>query len=108
MGFSLDKNKVTSLLLQPGFKICYARLGEQVLCARIIYICKKQAADVFAANSFNSMRYSATHFIMESIFNWLKKRALNNSISLVFRPAQMKPILFINLRMLPEVVRLNT
>ena len=76
LGFSLDKNKVTSLLLQPGFKICYARLGEQVLCARIIYICKKQAADVFAANSFNSMRYSATHFIMESIFNWLKKEGV--------------------------------
>lgn len=42
LGFSLDKNKVTSLLLQPGFKICYARLGEQVLCARIIYICKSK------------------------------------------------------------------
>lgn len=76
LGFSIDKDKVFALLRQSGFKLCFAKLGEKVLCARIIYIHKKQAADVFAANSFDSMKFSATHFIMERIFEWLKNEGV--------------------------------
>lgn len=76
LGFSIAEDKILPLLQQPGYKLCYARLGDKVLCARIIYLHRGQSADVFAANSFDSMKYSATHFIMESIFEWLKAQGV--------------------------------
>jgi hypothetical protein len=60
--------------MQEGFVLCYVKHENQILCARIIYHHQGLAADVFAANGFESMKYSATHFIMEQIFCWLKEQ----------------------------------
>lgn len=76
LGFSVEKDKIAALLHQPEFKLCYARYEDRVVCARIIYVHHKQAADVFAANSFKAMKCSATHFIMENIFEWLKGQGI--------------------------------
>lgn len=76
LGFSIEKNKIASLLKHPEFKLCYVKHEGKVLCSRIIYLYHEQAADVFAANSFEAMKYSATHFIMENIFEWLKMQGI--------------------------------
>lgn len=76
LGFSLSVNKVAELIKQSGYRVYYVRHEGKILCARIVYIHKSHAADVFAANSFESMKYSATHFIMEQIFAWLKERGV--------------------------------
>lgn len=76
LAFSLNKEKVTNLLKQPEYSLHYVVRENSVLCARIIYSHEGQAADVFAANSFEAMKYSATHFIMEQVFAWLKENGM--------------------------------
>lgn len=73
LGFSLEPNKIFNLITSSGYSLCYAKKDDKPLCARIIYTNGGHAADVFAANSFESMDYSATHFIMEEIFAYLKE-----------------------------------
>ena len=59
-----------------NFKLFYTLKDDIPLCARIVYIKNGMAADVFAANSFESRKYSATHFMMERIFDHLKEQGI--------------------------------
>lgn len=73
--YALNKDKIYALLKTDGYKLFFASKQGKRLCGRIIYIdsLSLNSYDVFAANSFDSRKHSATHFLMESIFEYLKE-----------------------------------
>lgn len=77
LGYSVDKEKIYQLLSCASYRLFIVKKESQILCARIIYVHGRQAADVFAANSTESMNYSATHYIMEKIFTLLKEEGVD-------------------------------
>lgn len=78
LGYSLLAEELLNLFKSDSFKLFFVKKEDKYLCARIVYLYKNHAADVFAANSYESRKYSATNFIMEEIFGWLKERGVDN------------------------------
>ena len=76
LGYDLVPNQLMQILKDDNFKLFYTLKDDIPLCARIVYIKNGMAADVFAANSFESRKYSATHFMMERIFDHLKEQGI--------------------------------
>ena len=74
--YQLDPKCLRSLFDDRNFHLFYALKNGNPICARIVYIQKKFAADVYAANSFESRAYSATHLLMEKIFEFLKTKGV--------------------------------
>lgn len=74
LGYSLSPDKVFDLVKYEGYKLFFVSKDSERLCGRIIYFDEAShiSYDVFAANSFKSRKYSATHFIMEQIFAYLR------------------------------------
>lgn len=77
LGYSLSAEELLNLFQSDSFKLFFVKKDDKYLCARIIYLYRNQAADVFAANSYESRKYSATNFIMEGIFSWLKEQGVD-------------------------------
>lgn len=73
LSYSLDANCLFKLLMDEKYKLFYVVKDGVPLCARVIYIHRQRAADVFAANTFESRKYAATHLIVEKILEYLKK-----------------------------------
>lgn len=76
LGYSLNADKILRLLESEGYKLFFVSKDTERLCGRIIYVdeASRNSYDVFAANSFKSREYSATHFIMERIFGYLREK----------------------------------
>lgn len=78
LGYSLSTEKIYGLVQSDGYKLFFVSLNGRRLCGRILYIddVVHRSYDVFAANSFESRKYAATHFMMERIFAYLKNRGV--------------------------------
>ena len=86
LGFSLEQESLYKLISSPGFRLYYVLKEGRILCARIVYLYKNFSEDVFASNSDESRDYSATHFMMESVFT-----DLNNLGATVFDFSRIPP-----------------
>jgi hypothetical protein len=72
---SLNPKLVQQLLEDSKFHLfmCYAE-DETPLCARVVYCCREISYDIIAANGIASRSLKgSTHFLLESVFNWLKE-----------------------------------
>lgn len=80
LSYSLNVDKVLELTQADGYKLFFVSKNGHRLCGRILFIDESshKSYDVFAANSFESRKYSATHFMMENIFEYLKNIGINN------------------------------
>lgn len=76
LGYSLDASKLMCLIQDPHYFLCEVSKDNKVLSSRIVYVHNGRASDVFAANTFESRKYSATHYICEEIFNYLKNKGV--------------------------------
>ena len=76
LSYGLEAQSLFKILTSTDYYLFYVKKGQTVLCARIVYCNQSMAADVFAANSSDSMKYSATHFLMENTFYWLKNKGV--------------------------------
>lgn len=74
LGYKLDPEKLMCLLNDNHYHLFYVEKDLKPLCARIVYENGLHTADVFAANSFESRKYSATHYLCEEIFEYFNKR----------------------------------
>lgn len=72
LGFTLEPKSLYELIISSGYRFYYVCKDGKPLCARIVYVYRDMAEDVFAANSDDSREYSATHFMMDSVFKDLK------------------------------------
>lgn len=72
LGFSLEPKSLFELIISSGYRLYYVCKDDKPLCARIVYVYRDMAEDVFAANSDDSREYAATHFMMDSVFEDLK------------------------------------
>lgn len=72
LSYGLDVDCLFKLLKDKKYKLFYVMKDGVPLCARVIYIHRQRAADVFAANTFESRKYAATHLIVEKILEYLK------------------------------------
>ena len=72
LGYSLEPDDLYKLITNSGYRLYYVCREGRPICARIVYLYKGMAEDVFAANSNESREYSATHFMMDSLFSSLK------------------------------------
>lgn len=72
LGYTLKPETLYVLISNPLYRLYYVRREERVICARIVYVYGEMAEDVFAANSNESRECSATHFMMDCVFNYLK------------------------------------
>lgn len=77
LGYNLEPERLLQLITSPGYHLYYVCREERPICARIVYIYKEMAEDVFAANSYESRECSATHFMMDSVFKAIKSRGVN-------------------------------
>lgn len=72
LGYTLKPESLYILISSPRYRLYFVRKEGRVLCARIVYVYGEMAEDVFAANSNESRECSATHFMMDCVFNDLK------------------------------------
>lgn len=107
LGYDLVPNQLMQILKDDNFKLFYTLKDDIPLCARIVYIKNGMAADVFAANSFESRKYSATHFMMERIFDHLKEQGTRSLIFQGFRQVTMRQILYTSLKIVQEDTQYN-
>jgi hypothetical protein len=70
---SLNPKLVQHLIKDSKFHLfmCYSKDGMP-LCARVVYRYRDISYDIIAANGIASRNYKgSTHFLLESVFNWL-------------------------------------
>ncbi|RBP27057.1 hypothetical protein DFR65_1116 [Oceanihabitans sediminis] len=74
LGYQLEEDSLTSLLKSHDMRLfmVYDKLGTPI-AARIVHDNKPFASDIYAANSIEARDTGATYFIMQSIFEVLKK-----------------------------------
>jgi len=78
-GTKLKEANLFKLLQEPTMNLFVIKNAEgKPLCLRIIYMRDQEATDVFAANTLESRELSATHAMMDKLFNYLKERGINN------------------------------
>ncbi len=71
LGYNLELESLYQLITSPNYRLYFVYREDRPICARIVYLYKDMAEDVFAANSNESREYSATHFMMDSLFKEL-------------------------------------
>lgn len=76
LNYTLNPDGVYNLLSDNKFILYYVKKDNRYLCSRIIYVECSWAFDVFASNSFESRKYSATNYLMEKIFDHLKDKGV--------------------------------
>lgn len=73
LGYLLKANEIFELVNGDNMYVCYLYKDDKPIAARIISIEETIAYDVYACNSFESRNNGATHFFMQSIFEYLQK-----------------------------------
>lgn len=76
LGYTLEPQSIAQLLSSPGYRLYYVKREGRVICARIVYLYREMAEDVFAANSNESRECAATHYLMDCVFNDLKTQGV--------------------------------
>lgn len=77
LGFTLTSEELLKLLSKEHFKLFFAKTKEdKYLAGRLIYVNKKKAYDIYAANSYESLKNGSTYFLQEKIFYFLKEREI--------------------------------
>lgn len=73
LSFNIEPETLYNLLVSDEFKLFFTT-GEsnQTFSARVVYITKKLAYDVYAANSDEGIRNGAAYYIQENILYYLK------------------------------------
>lgn len=79
LGYQLSTKSLQELMESPGIRtIVVSNENGTPIAARIIHIHKKQASDVFAANSNLARNCGATFLLMQYIFETLKTEGLQS------------------------------
>jgi len=77
LGFNVIPESLYKLLASEEYKLFFA-MGEnnKYLSARVVYITKKSAYDVYAANSGEGIKSGAAYYIQENILYYLKQNGV--------------------------------
>lgn len=77
LSFNIEPETLYNLLVSDEFKLFFTK-GEnnQTFSARVVYITKKLAYDVYAANSDEGIRNGAAYYIQENILYYLKENGV--------------------------------
>lgn len=77
LSFNIEPETLYNLLVSDEFKLFFTT-GEnnQTFSARVVYITKKLAYDVYAANSDEGIRNGAAYYIQENILYYLKENGV--------------------------------
>ena len=76
LNYEVEVEHLAKLFEDERFYLFFVSQEGKPVCARVVYIEGKFAADVFAANSYESRKNSSTHYIMENIFTFLKEKGV--------------------------------
>lgn len=76
--FTLSLDIIMKLINNGRYKLFFVLdKGNNHLAGRIVYVHRKNAYDVFAANSSRALAYGAVYYLQEEILNFLKNQGVD-------------------------------
>jgi hypothetical protein len=78
LGYCLKAKEIKVLSEHENIYTCFLYKNKTPIAARIISIEEDISYDIFACNSLESRKNGATHFLMQSIFEYLETLGISN------------------------------